>query len=97
MHSLKTLKWNNPFDKTNSSLYNCSKFKGNIFKMVTLRKIPEIDVTFIFFKYKSLILFLNFEFSTSFCQHLSVIVFDLCHLFRKKKRGCRDSLKKYNS
>jgi hypothetical protein len=29
---------------------------------------------------------LNFEFRGSFCQHLSVIVFDLlvCHLFRKK-------------
>jgi hypothetical protein len=27
---------------------------------------------------------LNFEFRMSFCQHLPVIVFDLCHLFRKK-------------
>jgi hypothetical protein len=29
---------------------------------------------------------LNFEFRTSFCQHLSVIVFDLCHLFCKKAK-----------
>jgi hypothetical protein len=29
---------------------------------------------------------LNFEFRTSFCQDLSVIVFDLCHLFCKKAR-----------
>jgi hypothetical protein len=29
---------------------------------------------------------LNFEFRTSFCQHLSVIVFDLSHLFCKKVR-----------
>jgi hypothetical protein len=36
---------------------------------------------------------LNFEFRMSFCQHLPVIVFDLCHLFRKKRR-CRASLKK---
>jgi hypothetical protein len=45
-----------------------------------------------FFKWKGLILTshfdstLNFEFGTSFCQHLSVIVFDLCHLFCKKAR-----------
>jgi hypothetical protein len=29
---------------------------------------------------------LTFEFSTSFCQYLSVILFDLCHLFCKKVR-----------
>jgi hypothetical protein len=29
---------------------------------------------------------LTFEFSTSFCQYLSVIVFELCHLFCKKVR-----------
>jgi hypothetical protein len=28
----------------------------------------------------------TFESSTSFCQYLSVIVFDLCHLFCKKVR-----------
>jgi hypothetical protein len=45
-----------------------------------------------FFKWKGLILAshfdstLNFEFRASFCQHLSVIVFDLCHLFCKKAR-----------
>jgi hypothetical protein len=45
-----------------------------------------------FFKYKGPILTshfdstLTFEFSTSFCQYLSVIVFDLCHLFCKKVR-----------
>jgi hypothetical protein len=45
-----------------------------------------------FFKWKGLILTshfdstLNFEFRTSFRQHLSVIVFDLCHLFCKKAR-----------
>jgi hypothetical protein len=43
-----------------------------------------------FFKWKGLILtshfdsMLNFEFRASFCQQLSVIVFDLCHLFCKK-------------
>jgi hypothetical protein len=45
-----------------------------------------------FFKWKALILTsdfdstLNFEFRASFFQHLSVIVFDLCHLFCKKVR-----------
>jgi hypothetical protein len=45
-----------------------------------------------FFKYKSPILVsnldstLNFEFMMSFCQYLSVIVFDLYHLFCKKVR-----------
>jgi hypothetical protein len=29
---------------------------------------------------------LNFRFRASFCQHLPVIVFDLCHLFCKKAR-----------
>jgi sulfate adenylyltransferase subunit 1 (EFTu-like GTPase family) len=47
---------------------------------------------FYFFKWKSLILTshfdstLNFEFGASFCQHLSVIVLDLCHFFCKKAR-----------
>jgi hypothetical protein len=58
--------------------------------MMALPEIPEIDAIFIFLK--DLILTshfdstLNFEFGTSFCQHLSVIVFDLCHLFCKKAR-----------
>jgi hypothetical protein len=58
--------------------------------MVALPEIPEIDAIFIFFKWKGLILTshfdspLNFEFRASFCQHLSVIVFDLCHLFLQK-------------
>jgi hypothetical protein len=52
-----------------------------------------------FFKWKSPILIsnfdstLNFEFTTSFCQHLSVIVFDLCHLFYKKA-GLQGFIKK---
>jgi hypothetical protein len=43
-----------------------------------------------FFKWKGPILIsyfdstLNFEFRTSFCQYSFVIIFDLCHLFRKK-------------
>jgi hypothetical protein len=39
---------------------------------------------------------LNFGFRTPFCQHLSVIVFDLrvCHLFRKKA-GLQDFIKKF--
>jgi hypothetical protein len=47
---------------------------------------------FCFFKWKSPTLIsnmdstLNSEFRKSFCQHLSVIVFDLCHLFHKKSR-----------
>jgi hypothetical protein len=60
--------------------------------MVALPEIPEIDIILVFFKYKGPILnshfdsTLTFEFSTSFCQYLSVIVFDLCHLFCKKVR-----------
>jgi hypothetical protein len=52
-----------------------------------------------FFKWKGSILIsnfdstLNFKFRMSFCQHLSVIVFDQCHLYRKKA-GLQDFTKK---
>jgi hypothetical protein len=58
--------------------------------MVTLPEVPEIDAIFVFFKWKGPILISNFDstlnckFRMSFCQLLSVIVFDQCHLFRKK-------------
>jgi hypothetical protein len=67
--------------------------------MATLPEIPEIDAIFVFFKWKGPTLIsnmdstLNSEFRTPFCQHLSVIVFDLCHLFRKKT-GLRGFFKK---
>jgi hypothetical protein len=54
---------------------------------------------FVFFKWKGPILTsyfdsaLNFEFRTSICEHLSIIVFDLCHLFRKKA-GLQGFIKK---
>jgi hypothetical protein len=51
--------------------------------MMALPKIPEIDAIFLTSHFDST---LNFEFRTSFRQHLSVIVFDLCHLFCKKAR-----------
>jgi hypothetical protein len=60
--------------------------------MVTLPKIPKIDTIFVFFKWKGRILIsnldstLNFEFTRSFCQHLSVMVFGFSHLSRKKAR-----------
>jgi hypothetical protein len=60
--------------------------------MAALPEIPEIDAIFVFFKQKGPILIshfdstLTFEFNTSFGQYLSVIVFDLCHLFCKKVR-----------
>jgi hypothetical protein len=64
----------------------CPSSKINIFKMVALPEIPELT------PWKGLILTshfdstLNFEFRASFCQHLSAIVFDLCHHFCKKAR-----------
>jgi hypothetical protein len=57
--------------------------------MATHPEIPEIDTISIFFKWQGLILIasfdstLNFEFRTSFCQHLSVIVFDLSFFSQK--------------
>jgi hypothetical protein len=60
--------------------------------MAALPEIPEIDAILFFFKWKGPILIshvdstLNFEFATSFCLHLPVILFDLCHLFCKKAR-----------
>jgi hypothetical protein len=68
--------------------------------MATHPEIPEIDTIFVFFKWKGLILIasfdstLNFEFRTSFCQHLSVIVFDLCNFFHKKA-GLQGFIKKF--
>jgi hypothetical protein len=58
--------------------------------MVTLPKIPKIDTIFVFLNGRAAFLIsnldstLNFEFTRSFCQHLSVMVFDLSHLSRKK-------------
>jgi hypothetical protein len=68
--------------------------------MATLPEIPEIDAIFVFFKWKGPLLISNFdstlnaEFRTSFCQHLSVIVFDLCHLFGRKA-GLQGFIKKF--
>jgi hypothetical protein len=67
--------------------------------MVTLPEVPEIDAIFVFFKWKGPILIsnfdstLNFKFRMSFCQLLSVIFFDQCHLFRKKA-GLQGFIKK---
>jgi hypothetical protein len=58
--------------------------------MATFPEMAEVDAIFVFFLWKAPILTsyfdstLNFEFRTSFCQYLCVIIFDLCHLFRKK-------------
>jgi hypothetical protein len=67
--------------------------------MATLPEIPKIDAIFVFFQRKGTILIsnldsrLNFERRISFCPHLSLIVFDLCHLFRKKS-GLQGFIKK---
>jgi uncharacterized membrane protein len=68
--------------------------------MATLLEMPEIVAIFIFFRWKGTILTsyfdstLDFEFRTSFCQYLCVIIFDLCHYFRKKV-GLQGFIKKF--